>query len=403
MSLDFEETAPDKFIEKNVGSSKSTDRPSVLVSVHTEFSSVEAIWRQFEKTAACSAFQTFDFLETWYQHIGHRSKIDLQIVVAWDAGAVPLMLLPLGIMNGPLVRKLIWLGEGVNDYNAPLIAHNFSDRVLPGNFPLIWKNILSCLPDHDLVELMRQPAEVERQANPFLELPTQLNASGAHMTELGDDFDTYYNTKRNSKARRSLRSRRKKLEEMGETKYVHPETDEVISASVAKLVNLKSKSLRAMGAKDFLASPGYEDFYKALAVKSGAEGVAHVSHLEVAGEYAAGNWGLIHRSRFYYVLPSYDGEKFGRYAPGVQSLVETMKWASERGVRVFDFTIGDEHYKHDWCEIHIDLHNHLASKTFRGSVALLKAWVFLALKRKIKQTPVLWESFTKFRSRFLAK
>ncbi|MAN62206.1 MAG: hypothetical protein CMI60_09705 [Parvibaculum sp.] len=403
MSLDFEETAPDRFIENNVGSSKSTDRPSVLVSVHTEFSSVEAIWRQFEKAAGCSAFQTFDFLETWYQHIGHRSKIDLQIVVVWDAGAVPLMLLPLGIMNGPFVRKLIWLGEGVNDYNAPLIAHNFSERVLPGKFSLIWEDILSCLPDHDLVELMRQPAEVDQQANPFLELPTQLNASGAHMTELGGDFDTYYNTKRNSKARRSLRSRRKKLEETGEIKYVHPETDEAISASVAKLVSLKSKSLRAMGAKDFLASPGYEDFYRALAVKSGADGVAHVSHLEVAGEYAAGSWGLIHRNRFYYVLPSYDGAKFGRYAPGVQALVETMKWAVERDVRVFDFTIGDEHYKYDWCETKIDLYDHLKARTRQGSLVILKQATFLALKRITKQTPFLWTSFTKLRSLILAK
>jgi CelD/BcsL family acetyltransferase involved in cellulose biosynthesis len=403
MSLPAQEKNKNNLVEVAATGAATDARPSVLLSVHTEFSSVEAIWRQFEKTADSFAFQTFDFLETWYQHIGSLADIDLQIVVAWGTSAKPLMILPLGVETSGSLRKLIWLGNDVNDYNAPLLAPNFTDHVAPGEFAALWSDIQSVLPAHDIVEMMRQPAMVEGQANPFLELDTQLNASGAHMTVLGDDFDAYYDTKRNAKAKRHFRSRRKKLEEMGETVYVHPETDEDITASVEKLVQLKSDALNAMGAYDFLAQPGYADFYKALAVKSGDEGVAHVSHMEVAGEYVAGNWGLVHNGRFYYLLASYDGPKFGRFAPGVQSLVETMRWAIDKGASTFDFTIGDERYKDEWCETQIDLHDHLSAKTVRGSVVLLKARLFLSLKRKIKQTPVLWDNFMKLRSKFLAK
>ncbi|HBM89770.1 MAG TPA: hypothetical protein DD437_14590, partial [Rhodobiaceae bacterium] len=172
---------------------------------------------------------------------------------------------------------------------------------------------------------------------------------------------------------------------------------------VEKLVELKSAALKAMGANDFLAKPGYADFYKALTLKSGSEGIAHVSHMEVAGDYVAGNWGLVHKGRFYYLLASYDGPKFGKFAPGVQALVETMKWAVGRGVETFDFTIGDERYKHEWCETKIDLHDHLSAQTLKGQVVLIKARMLLAAKRTIKQTPVLWESFTKLREKFAAK
>ncbi|AWZ00667.1 acetyltransferase (GNAT) domain protein [Rhodobiaceae bacterium] len=403
MSLSAQEIKYGSQVDGSADKTAHEARPSVLLSVHNEFSSVEAVWRRFEKVADGFAFQTFDFLETWFEHIGSKADIELQIVVAWGSKAKPLMILPLGIELTGSMRKLLWLGGDLNDYNGPLLAPNFLEHVAPGEFSKLWEDIQAVLPAYDIAELMRQPAMIDDQPNPFLELDTKLNASGAHMTSMGGDFDAYYDEKRNSKAKRHFRSRRKKLEEMGETVYVHPKSAKDIEASVEKLVELKSEALKAMGANDFLAKPGYADFYKALTLKSGSEGIAHVSHMEVAGDYVAGNWGLVHKGRFYYLLASYDGPKFGRFAPGVQALVETMKWAVGRGVDTFDFTIGDERYKHEWCETKIELHDHLSAETVKGRVALIRARMLLTAKRIIKQTPLLWESFTKLREKFAAK
>lgn len=403
MSLSAQEIKFAPLVEGAAQETINDARPSVLLSVHNEFSSVEAVWRRFEKVADGFAFQAFDFLETWYEHIGSKAEIDLQIVVAWGSKAKPLMILPLGIEKCGTLSKLSWLGGDLNDYNGPLLAPNFQEHVAPGEFAELWEDIKAVLPAYDIAELMRQPAMIDNQANPFLELHTALNASGAHMTSLGGDFDAYYDEKRTAKAKRHFRSRRKKLEAMGDTVYVHPKSADDIEASVEKLIELKSAALKAMGANDFLKKPGYADFYKALSLKSGSEGIAHVSHMEVAGDYVAGNWGLVHKGRFYYLLASYDGPKFGRYAPGVQALVETMKWAVGRDIETFDFTIGDERYKHEWCETQIDLHDHLSAETFKGRAALIKARVFLAAKRTIKQTPVLWDNFTKLREKFATK
>ncbi len=403
MSLGFDEVKPADLAQQQGGRRDVKHPQTTLLSVHNEFSSVQAIWRQFEKTADCFAFQTFDFLESWYEHIGHRSSIDLQIVVAWGTDAVPLMILPLGIEKAGFARKLTWLGGDVTDYNAPLLAPAFAEHVKPGEFSRLWTDILAAIPAHDWVELLYQPALIDNQANPFMELPAHLNASGAHMTLLGGDFEKFYKGKRSSKARSHLRNRRKKLEALGEVTFVYPDTQADISASVENLIQLKTASLNAMGVRNFLADPGYGEFYKLLAEKLSGPSDVHVCHLEVGGKYVAGIWGLVHRKRFYYLLASYDGAGFGRFKPGVQTLVETMRWATDQGIEVFDFTVGDESYKGTWCEMHIDLHNHLSANTVRGALAAMRARGFLAAKRKIKQTPLLWDNFTKLRSRFLSR
>lgn len=400
MSLSVQEINRVPLVDDAARKSKTEARPSVLLSVHNEFSSVEAVWRRFEDVADGFAFQTFDFLATWFEHIGSKAGVDPQIVVAWGAKAKPLMILPFGIEKRGTLNKLSWLGGDLTDYNGPLLAPNFLDHVAPGEFSKLWEDIQAVLPAYDIAELMRLPTMIDGQPNPFLELDTRLNASGAHMTSMGGDFASYYDEKRNSKAKRQLRSRRKKLEGIGETNYVHPNSPKEIEASVEKLVELKSAALKAMGAHDFLAKPGYADFYKALTLKSGSDGLAHVSHMEVAGDYVAGNWGLMHKGRFYYLLASYDGPKYGKYGPGVLALVETMKWTVGNGVETFDFTIGDETYKNDWCETQIDLHDHLSAETLKGRFVLIKERVLLAAKRQIKQTPVLWNNFTKLREKF---
>ncbi len=387
----------------NVEHDIATQSPLGLFSVYNDFASVEHVWRRFEEEADCFAFQSFDFLETWYRHIGVHANTDVQIVVVWETSTKPLMILPLGIETNGSLRRLLWLGNDINDYNAPMLADNFGEIVAPGGFKKLWNNVLAALPAHDLVELMRQPALVGGQANPFMELGGNLNASGAHMTVLDADFDVYYDGKLNGKAKRHARSRLKKMNAIGDVQYIHPESSEDIAASVERLVELKAASLEAMGAHNFLAEAGYAGFYKELAVNSGTKGLAHVSHLEIGGEFAAGNWGLVHKGRFYYLLASYDAPRFGSLGPGKEALVETMRWASEQGVGVFDFTIGDERYKSEWCETQMDLHDHLQAKTLRGAATLMLSRAFLSAKRTIKQTPALWELFTTLRSKFLAK
>ena len=41
----------------------------------------------------------------------------------------------------------------------------------------------------------------------------------------------------------------------------------------------------------------------------------------------------------------------------------------EHGCKLFDFTIGDEPYKREWCDIEIGLCDYVATASFRGWLA----------------------------------
>jgi CelD/BcsL family acetyltransferase involved in cellulose biosynthesis len=151
-----------------------------------------------------------------------------------------------------------------------------------------------------------------------------------------------------------------------------------------------------MGAVDIFASPAHRAFYTEDAGSAGTP--VHVSRLEVGGEVAAANLGLVFEGRYYHVLASYSDGPVSRYGPGAAHLHELMRYAIGRGCALFDFTIGDEKYKRDWCEIVLKLYDYRAAVTPQGWLLMLPATGGAMVKRFIKQTPVLWRVATKVRA-----
>jgi CelD/BcsL family acetyltransferase involved in cellulose biosynthesis len=83
-----------------------------------------------------------------------------------------------------------------------------------------------------------------------------------------------------------------------------------------------------------------------------------------------------------------------RFGPGAAHLHDLLHYAIDRGLRIFDFTIGDERYKRDWCDTELKLYDFIAAATWRGALVALPMLGALRLKRWIKQTPVLWNAFS---------
>jgi CelD/BcsL family acetyltransferase involved in cellulose biosynthesis len=65
---------------------------------------------------------------------------------------------------------------------------------------------------------------------------------------------------------------------------------------------------------------------------------------------------------------------------------------------VFDFTIGDEPYKRDWCDERQTLYDHLSARTLKGAAAVLSRSLATRAKRTIKENPALWDAFFRLRS-----
>ena len=373
----------------------------VALTVHQDLETVADDWRGFEKEADCTAFQTFAWHAAWQKHIGGPCGVRPAVVVGRERDRV-LVIMPLAIEPGRLARRLVWHGSDLCDYNAPLLAHDFSEQLDGTQFVALWAEVeqhLRADPHlrYDVVVLESMPEVVGVQPNPFRHLPLSRNPSSAYLMNIEGEWDQFYKHKRSSATRRHDRSKRKRLAAAGPVNFVTATEPCQIEKTLDTLFAQKAASFELRGVPNFLARPGYRAFFRDIAANPLSRCLVHVSRLEVGAVTAAANFGLIWRRRYYHVIASYDAGVLSRFGPGTAHLHELICYALQRGCTEFDFTVGDEPYKRDWCDRELKLYDLRAAATARGWIV---AWVSAAanrLKRLVKHTPALWRTFRRGR------
>jgi CelD/BcsL family acetyltransferase involved in cellulose biosynthesis len=287
------------------------------------------------------------------------------------------------------------LGQDLCDYNAPLLARDFSARVTPQAFLAAWHELqlqASCEPPlrFDWVEFEKMPETVGSQTNPFIYLGVTANPSNAHLTRLGDDWEKFYFAKRSSATRRRDRAKRRHMSEYGDVRFLSAANAEDARRTLEVLMEQKSRSLERKGIPDIFAPPGHREFYLELASNPQARHLVHVSRVEIGDMCAAANFGMVYGDCYSHVLASYVDGEVAHYGPGALHLRELMAYAIDRGLRRFDFTIGDEPYKLEWSDSVLKLYDCTTTKNWRGVPARFFSTARRRVKRLIKQTPLLW-------------
>ena len=372
-------------------------RRSIRLSFCDDLAEIENEWRQFEQVADCTVFQTFDWLAAWQRNIGVRRGVRPALIVGRRADGGLLCIIPLAIELG-LVRRLTFLGSDLCDYNAPLLAVDFGAAA--GDFRCVWAEICQLVQSQaqlgfDLVELTKMPEAVGSQPNPFCALNVGLHPSGAHLTHLKGSWEEFYQAARSSATRRRDRSKRKKLGEIGEVRFVNPQDRDEIARTLDVLIEQKSNAFAHMGVPNLFAPAGHRDFYLDLATNT--RPMVHVSRLDVGSIWASTNLGLIFRGCYYYVLASYDDGEVSRFGPGAAHLRDLFSKAIGSGLTVFDFTVGDESYKREWADTTLKLYDYAAAAKPRGWPSAMLILARRGLKRGIKQNPALWRLVSRAR------
>lgn len=371
-------------------------------SVHTRLGDVEDEWRRFQQSAECTAFQSFEWLAAWHRHIGVHDGTVPVIVVGRLADGSTAFILPLAIETRRSLRRLCWLGQELCDYNAPLLARDFAQRIAPERFLALWRELLVRLQSdgelrYDWIEFEKMPQTVGVQSNPFVSLGVTPNANSAHITQLGSDWETFYRERRSSATRRRDRSKRKHLSEFGEIRFETVAGPADLRQTLDTLWEQKKRIFARKGIADIFARPGYREFFADFATNPTSRRLAHVSCVRIGPVCAAANFAIVFGDCYYHVLSSYCDNELTRYGPGMLHLRELLAYAIKRGLRLFDFTIGDERYKLEWCDVRLKLYDYSAGVTWRGRAMNLLSIARRRAKRFIKQTPVLWHLVSRLR------
>jgi D-aspartate ligase len=374
------------------------------VVIHDNLDAVESEWRRFEQIADCTAFQTFDWLAAWHRHIGRRDGVRPVIVVGSYADGETAFILPLAIADKRGIKRLCWLGQEQCDYNAPLLARDFSQRVSPERFLAAWRALRQQMQRdprlrHDWIDLEQMPQMVGAQANPFTALDVTTNASGAHLTQLGDDWEKFYFAKRSSATRRRDRAKRRNMAEYGEIRFVTAAEIDDARRTLEILIDQKHRAFARRGIPDIFARPGLREFFLDLASNPKIRHRFHISRVEVGDTWAAANFAILFGDCYYHVLASYEDDALlSHYGPGALHLRELLAHAIKLGLRRFDFTIGDEAYKDEWSDTSVKLYDYSAPAAWRGWPASLASAARRRLKRFVKQTPPIWKLVSHLRA-----
>lgn len=394
---------PDADIAERTAEAVAAPASETALTIHDSLAACEAAWREFEKVADHTVFQSFGWASAWMRHIGARRQATPAIVIGRNARDEILFVMPFAVERGGLVRRLTWLGSDNADYNAPLLSPGFASVMCERRFALLWKRIIAALRADrrfrpDALALEKMPDMVGAQRNPFTFLATLPNPSGAHVASLFGDWETYYFEKRSSSTRKNDRAKRKKLADLGEVRMVEPADAGDVRKTLDVLFQQKSRQFARMGVADIFARPGHAEFYADLATGPATRGFAHVSRLDVGATAAAANFGTIYGGRYYHLIAAYDDGEVARFGPGAAHLRELLRTAIERGCKDFDFTIGDEPYKREWSDRTIALHDLHQATSPAGWMVAASERALARAKRVIKQTPVLWQAFTRTRA-----
>ncbi len=377
--------------------------PNLSLRIYSDMAAVEAEWRRFERLADCTAFQTFDWLAIWHQHIGRRDGVRPAIAVGRYGDGETAFLLPLCVVPGLSTRRLCWLGQELCDYHAPLLAPDFSQYVTPDRFLAAWRQLQDQMQrdpllNFDWIEFEKMPQTIGGQINPFTYLGVTANASGVHLLQLGDDWEKFYAAKRSSATRRRDRAKLRHMSEYGEVRFITASDADDARHTLETLMEQKSRSLARRGIADIFAPAGHREFYLDVASNPKTRHLVHISRVEIGTTCAAANLGIVFGDCYYHVLASYDDGEISHYGPGAFHLRELMAHAIGLGLKRFDFTIGDEPYKLDWSDTNLKLYDYVAAVTWRGLPACWSSRVRRRIKRFIKQTPQVWDAASQLRS-----
>ena len=379
-------------------------RADIRLSVHEDVAAIERDWREFQQRADGTVFQTYEWLSTWQRHVGAKRGVRPAIVIGRDGRGEIMMLLPLAVERVKFARQLTWLGSDLCDYNAPLLAADFSLHVSLARFEQLWAEVLQRLRSHprlgfDLVHLDQMPTTIGEQRNPILHLGATPHPNCAYALSLDDSWEQLYAKKRSSSTRRHDRTKRNRLAQHGTVACVHLDDPGEIASTLEILMEQKERWFAEMGVGNMFARPGCREFFVDIATNPQTRHITHVSRLDVAGAPLATSFGLTFGGRFYYVLASYDRRtELVKHAPGIALLHDLMRYAIAQGFRQFDLSVGSERYKHEWCDSELQLFDHISVVTLRGVCAAAPMMAMRHVKRLIKSNPAVWNTFRKARA-----
>ena len=275
------------------------------VTVSSNLNSCRHAWASLQGSAITTAFQSFDWLDSWQRHVGAAAGVQPVIVTGCRSDGTTAFILPFGLVRKLGCTVLTWLSCPHSNYGYAVYDRTFLERDA-ASFEQIWTRILTLLPKLDAIALSDQPARVQHYENPFLQLKTCASADRSYILDLDKPFDALLREKFSSRTRRRLAQHERRLDEGAHWRKVDATSDAEIERATNAMFSQKRRQLARRGITDPF-STAFEAFIRSLvACERDGERTVRCYYLECDGEIVATNFGAVENGTYFGLVTTMD-------------------------------------------------------------------------------------------------
>jgi CelD/BcsL family acetyltransferase involved in cellulose biosynthesis len=326
-----------------------------------------------------------EWLTTWWRHFGCGAR--LAIVVGRTGGrlhfAFPLMETPGRVAHVPL-RLLHSLTNSWSFHFHPLVERGAEEEVARSFLDYLHRRDRrwDCLVLADVPSGVRGVGELLAAAAADGHPAGAWRASDSPFVEVAGDWEGYLaGLKR--KHRYNLRSRAKRLAELGPVSY--PVLARPSDADVEEGLAIEAKGWKGERGSAMLSTPAVASFFREWFRIAAERGWLRLAFLESAGRRVAVDFTLVRGGTVYPFKIGYD-PAFATYSPGQLLCAENLRrtFAGEfgTGIREYNFLGAFTPQKRDWtAQCRQIAWIHLYNRTLRGRIG---HWVKFRLAPRLR-------------------
>ncbi len=336
------------------------------ITIYRELETLEPVWRAIEGFGHASVFQSWAVFHAWATHIAPSEFATWFVIAVEDqTSARPLLLLPLSVKREGALKIIEGADLGVSDYFAPVIAAGFQPS--ESEMRRLWDDVRDAIPAGDILRLSKMPAMIGGVRNPLLDLH---NVNGMRLSAAGVALDSNWQQWASdhieSKLLADMAARTRKLSKRGTVTFEVASEPQRALELFEHMSTQRAERHVAMARPNILARTSFAAFYKSLLSGGETGSPAIMAALSIDGEVIATGYGLVHDRRLHMIFPTFKGDRWRNYSPGMQLFLKTMEWAATNGMTYFDFTIGSEQFKFDLGAREMPLYEKLVALSPRG-------------------------------------
>lgn len=376
---------PDVHLQVNSGASRIA-----RVDVVRDISEAESRWRACEgPDFLLTPYQRFELLNAWQRAIGADESATPFIVIAFDAGDRPLLLLPLVTSRESGAKIARFMGGKHPTFNMALWRRDFVETVGKADLDTLVAAIRAENDSVDVLAFTQQPQRWRNIANPLASLAAQLSTNPCPMMTMVPGCKP--EDRVSTSTRRRLRNKERKLQALPGYRYFVATTDADINRLLDSFFIIKPQRMALSKLPDIFSDESTKGFVRDACLATLANGARAIElhALECDSELISIFACVADGERFSTMFNTYTISENARYSPGLILLRYMIDHFGERGYKSVDFGVGSDEYKLTFCKDDEPILDAFIPLTARGKFAALGMSSLTHAKRLVKHNPAL--------------